>query len=66
MSASGGRVPQTGFARSERGLEYALVQDATGKTVAEIYAMPDADRYVTAMIRARFYRERAGDDQRPQ
>jgi hypothetical protein len=60
-------VPQTGFARSERGLEYALVQDATGKTVAEIYGMADADRYVTAMVRARFYRERSGDDnQRPQ
>jgi hypothetical protein len=43
------------------------VQDATGKTVAEIYGMADADRYVTAMIRARFYRERSGDDnQRPQ
>ena len=42
----------------ERGLEFALVQDATGKTASEIYEMGDADRYLTAMIRARFYRER--------
>jgi hypothetical protein len=53
-----------GFARSEQGLEYALVQDATGKTVSEIYHMADSDRYATAMIRARFYRERAADTPR--
>lgn len=44
-----------GFARSERGLEYALVQDATDKSVGEIRDMGDADRYATAMIRARFW-----------
>jgi hypothetical protein len=38
--------------------------DATGKTVGEIQQMPDADRYATAMIRARFYRERSPDEQR--
>ena len=43
---------------NERGLEFALVQDATGKTASEIYKMGDADRYLTAMIRARFYREK--------
>jgi hypothetical protein len=63
-SAKGGRVPPTGFARSDRGLEYALVQDATGKSVGEIIDMADADRYATAMIRARFYRERAPDSGR--
>lgn len=47
-----------GFAKSQKGLEYALVQDATGKSVAEIREMGDADRYATAMIRGRFYRER--------
>ena len=62
MSAAGGR--RTGFARSDRGLEYALVQDATGKSVKEIRDMGDADRYTTAMIRARYYREKAsGADQ---
>jgi hypothetical protein len=34
------------------------VQDATGKTAAEIAAMADADRYLTALLRARFYREK--------
>ena len=46
------------FARTDKGLEYALVQDATGKTAGEIREMNDADRYTTAMIRARYYRER--------
>jgi len=39
-------------------LEYALVQDATGKTAAEIHEMPEADRYTTALLRARLYQER--------
>jgi len=47
-----------GFARSDRGLEFALVQDATGKTAGEIYDMADSDRYLTALIRARWYREK--------
>lgn len=51
-------VQQTAFARTDRGLEFALVQDGTNKTAAEIYEMADADRYLTAMIRARFYREK--------
>jgi hypothetical protein len=57
-------VPQTGFARSDQGLEYALVIDATGKTVGEVHEMADADRYATAMVRARFYRERSPDSGR--
>jgi len=32
--------------------------DATGKTAAEIHDMGRWDRYMTAMLRARFYRER--------
>lgn len=47
-----------GFSRSRTGLEYALVQDATGKTAREIHEMGRADRQVTALLRARFYRER--------
>ena len=52
------RARPTGFARSERGLEYALVMDATGKTAAEIHKMGRWDRYMTALLRARFYREK--------
>lgn len=36
--------------------------DATGKTAGEIHDMGDADRYMTALLRARFYREQAPDD----
>jgi len=32
--------------------------DATGKTAGEIHEMGEADRYMTALLRARFYRER--------
>jgi len=32
--------------------------DATGKTAAEIHDMGRWDRYMTAMLRARFYREK--------
>lgn len=46
------------FARTPAGLEYALVQDATGKTAGEIHTMGEADRYMTAMLRARYYREK--------
>jgi hypothetical protein len=38
--------------------------DATGKTVGEVYDMADADRYATALVRARFYRERSSDTRR--
>jgi hypothetical protein len=38
--------------------------DATGKTVADIHDMADADRYATALVRARFYRERSSDSGR--
>lgn len=52
-----------GFARSRRGLEYALVQDAPGgpTTASEIHQMNDSDRYLTAKLRARFYKERNSD-----
>jgi len=59
-------VPRTGFARSDRGLEFALVQDATGKTAGEIHDMADADRYLTALIRARWYREKKQSAERAQ
>jgi len=48
----------TGFARSKRGLQFALVQDGTGKTAKEIAEMGPWDRALTAMIRGRFYREK--------
>jgi len=49
---------QTAFAlRSQRGLEYALVMDGTGKTAKEIIEMSPTDRRLTAMLRARFYNE---------
>jgi hypothetical protein len=55
----GGRVPPKGFAlHSERGFEYAIVQDATGKTASEIHDMDDVDRTLTALLRARYYDER--------
>jgi len=38
--------------------------DATGKTAGEIHDMGDADRYMTALLRARFYRERNPDSGR--
>lgn len=47
---------RTGFVRSQTGLEYALVQDATGKTAAEAHRMSRYDRMVTAMLRARFWK----------
>jgi hypothetical protein len=59
VSAAG--VRRTGFARSKQGLEYALVMDATGMTAGEVHEMSASDRYVTAVLRARFYRERSSD-----
>lgn len=50
-----------GFAKSSLGLEYALVQDATGKTAAEIHEMSRSNRLVTAMLRRRFLSEKAPD-----
>lgn len=52
-------MPPKGFAlHSERGFEYAIVQDATGKTASEIHDMDDVDRTLTALLRARYYDER--------
>lgn len=47
-----------GFAQSPEGLEYALVQDATGATAGEIHEMSRWNRYLTAMLRARYYQEK--------
>lgn len=54
-------VLRLGFARSRRGLEYALVQDAPGgpTKASEIHKMNRADRMLTALLRNRFYRERS-------
>jgi len=60
MNALGGRL--TGFAKSsDRLFQYALVQDATGKTAAEIHRMDRWDRYMTALIRRRMYKEKYKD-----
>jgi len=49
----------TGFAlQSKRGLEWALIQDGTGKTALEILEMNAWDRQLTALIRSRFYQEK--------
>lgn len=61
MNGNGGMVPRQDFADSKRGLEFALVMDATGKTVGEIHEMGPNDRMATALIRARFYREKHKD-----
>ena len=57
-----------GFARSKDALEYALVQDAPGgpTTVAEIHRMDRWDRYLTAMLRMRYYREKSKGAKRNQ
>jgi hypothetical protein len=57
-----------GFARSSRGIEYALVQDAPGgpTTASEIHNMGRWDRYLTAMLRARWYREKNKSAKRAQ
>ena len=51
------RALRKGFAlRSKRGLEYALVQDATGKTAREIHEMGNLDRELSALTRVRFWK----------
>lgn len=61
MSAS--RALLRGFAlHSARGLEFALVQDATGKDAKEIIEMGDKNRMLTALLRSRLYKEKAPDD----
>lgn len=49
-----------GFANGNKGLEYALVQDATHMTAGEIHRMAPDERYVTAMLRARWYEHAYG------
>lgn len=56
------------FAASNRGLEYALVQDATQMTAGEIHHMASDERYMTAILRARWYEHlygSGGGKQRP-
>lgn len=43
-------------AHSERGLQYALVQDGTGLDGAEIHEMNPSNRMLTAYLRARFWK----------
>jgi len=58
-SVSASRARLRGFAlHSDKGFEYALVQDGTGKTAKEITQMDDLNRSMTALVRARFYKER--------
>lgn len=40
--------------------------DGTGKTAGEIHDMSDSDRYLTAMLRARWYREKKQAAERAQ
>ena len=55
-----------GFAKSRRGLEYALVQDGTNKTAAEIAEMSPSDRMLTALVRARWYQEKKRQSEKAQ
>jgi len=53
-------VPQKGFAlHSDKGLQFALVQDGTGKDAKEILDMSRTNRMLTAYIRSRFYKEKS-------
>lgn len=56
------KEPRLGFAKSERGLEFALVVQATHKTAAEVYQMSKWDRHLTALLQARYLKEVYGDD----
>ena len=49
------------FARTNQGIQYALVMQATGKSAAEVHNMNEWDRHLTALLQARFYKERSGD-----
>lgn len=56
---------QKGFAlHSKKGLQFALVQDGTGKDAKEILEMSDTNKKLTALLRARYYKEKHdGGDQ---
>ena len=58
---------RTGFAKSsDEFLQYALVQDGTDKTFREIHKMDRWDRYLTALVRARWYQEKKRASERNQ
>lgn len=52
---------RTGFARSKRGLVYALAQDATGKSLSELLEMDEFEVYAIAKLRERYYDELHSD-----
>lgn len=67
MSVSAKRARRKGFAlHSKKGLEFALVQDGTGKDVKEILEMGDKNRQLTALVRARFYKEKGKEADKAQ
>ena len=55
------KAPLTGFVKTNKGLAWALVNDATNKTASEIQEMGEMDRYLTASLRAEFYRQKYKD-----
>jgi len=58
---------RTDFAKSsDEFLQYALIQDGTGKTFREIYGMDRWDQYLTALVRARWYQEKKRASERSQ
>jgi len=62
------KEPLRGFAlHRDEALELALVQDGTGKTAREILNMDRTNRLLTALLRARYYKEQndAVDDAGP-
>jgi len=57
------REARTGFAlHSQKGLEYALTIQATGKTAAEVHRMDEWDRRLTALLQARYIQETTPDE----
>jgi hypothetical protein len=49
-----------GFAKTQTGLEYALAIDATNKTASEVHQMAADERYLTAVLRSRWYQHLYG------
>lgn len=61
------RALRKGFAlHSPKGLEFALVQDGTGKDAKEILDMSEKNRRLTALIRQRYYKEKSKATERAQ
>ena len=55
MSGRRGRL--TAFVKSQEGTLYALAQDATGKSMAEMEEMDWLNLYATAKLREEYYNE---------